>query len=73
MRVAGDERLQQARQRQEEELARRIEAADGRPDSMPQLADIRDTSSVEDDSDIVVFGHREFKNHHFLKILYVQK
>lgn len=36
---------------------------DGRPDSMPQLADIRDTSSVEDDSDIVVFGHREYKNH----------
>jgi replicative DNA helicase len=35
---------------------------DGRPDSMPQLADIRDTSSVEDDSDIVVFGHREYKN-----------
>jgi hypothetical protein len=30
MRVAGDERLQQARQRQDEELARRIEAADGR-------------------------------------------
>jgi replicative DNA helicase len=37
-------------------------AADGRTDAMPQLADIRDTSSVEDDSDIVVFGHREFKN-----------
>lgn len=37
-------------------------AADGRTDAMPQLADIRDTSSVEDDSDIVVFGHREWKN-----------
>jgi replicative DNA helicase len=29
---------------------------------MPTLADIRDTSSVEDDSDIVIFGHREYKN-----------
>jgi replicative DNA helicase len=37
-------------------------AADGRNDPMPQLADIRDTSSVEDDSDIVIFGHREYKN-----------
>ena len=32
MRAAGDARLQQARQRQDEELARRIEAADGRLD-----------------------------------------
>lgn len=37
-------------------------AADGRTDPMPQLADIRDTSSVEDDSDIIIFGHREYKN-----------
>ena len=36
--------------------------ADSRPDAMPTLADIRDASSVEDDSDIVIFGHREFKN-----------
>jgi replicative DNA helicase len=37
-------------------------AADARTDPMPTLADIRDTSSVEDDSDIVIFGHREYKN-----------
>jgi replicative DNA helicase len=36
--------------------------ADARTDAMPTLADIRDASSVEDDSDIVIFGHREFKN-----------
>lgn len=36
-------------------------ATDARPDAMPTLADIRDTSSVEDDSDIVIFGHREYK------------
>jgi len=36
-------------------------AADARTDAMPTLADIRDTSSVEDDSDIVIFGHREYK------------
>lgn len=35
---------------------------DERTDAMPTLADIRDASSVEDDSDIVIFGHREFKN-----------
>ena len=35
---------------------------DGRPDPMPTLADIRDTGSVEDDSDIVLFCHREYKN-----------
>lgn len=36
---------------------------DGRTgDNMPTMADIRDTSSVEDDSDIVIFGHREYKN-----------
>lgn len=36
--------------------------ADARTDPMPQLSDIRDTSSVEDDSDIIIFGHREYKN-----------
>lgn len=36
--------------------------ADARSDAMPTLADIRDASSVEDDSDVVIFGHREFKN-----------
>lgn len=36
--------------------------ADARIDAMPTLADIRDASSVEDDSDVVIFGHREYKN-----------
>lgn len=35
---------------------------DGKTDPMPQLPDIRDTSSVEDDSDKIVFAHRPFKN-----------
>ena len=42
-------------------LAQINRAADARTDAMPTLADIRDTSSVEDDSDIVIFGHREYK------------
>lgn len=36
-------------------------ATDARTDAMPTLADIRDTSSVEDDSDIIIGGHREYK------------
>lgn len=37
-------------------------STDGRPDPMPQLADIKGTASVEEDSDIVIFIHREYKN-----------
>lgn len=37
-------------------------STDARVDSMPQLADIKGTASVEEDSDVVVFIHREAKN-----------
>lgn len=42
------------------QIKREVDGRSG--DNMPTLADIRDTSSVEDDSDIVIFGHREIKN-----------
>ncbi len=35
--------------------------ADDRPDPMPTLADLRDSASIEDDSDIVFFIHRPIK------------
>ena len=51
--VAGDERLQQARQRQDEELARRIEAGDGRPDAPRERSEAADHN--EDVGDREVF------------------
>lgn len=38
------------------QLSRR---AEDRPDHMPQLADLRDSGSIEQDADIVMFIHRE--------------
>lgn len=37
-------------------------STDARTDAMPVLADIKGTASVEEDSDIVIFIHREYKN-----------